>query len=76
MSMSTPMVAQRRRSRGQFAWYPYLEAGWAAVAVVTLMIVRLDRLPLAALVVLVAPGLLFALVRVVAAIADVKGGAR
>jgi hypothetical protein len=71
------MVARRRRrSRGQFAWYPYLEAGWAATAAITLMIVRLDRLPLAALVVLVAPGLVFVLVRVVAAIADAKGGAR
>jgi len=69
-------LQQSRRRRGRYGWYPAAEAAWALVVVVVVFSPLLVVLPELTLALLGAPGAFFASVRVVAAIATAKAGAR
>lgn len=60
----------RTRSRSAYRWYDYFERAWFAAALVAGLLIGLDRLPGAILALLIAGGLLIALLHIVAAIAD------
>lgn len=80
MPITTPAVitAPDRRTAGphrvdRLAWYPIVEAIWALVIVVAFIAVPVDVLePWFAIV--LAPGAVFAFVRLCAGLSDLRGG--
>ena len=67
------MVVQRKRDG--YAWYPWLEGIWAVLVVIAAALGVLAVLPTVLLALVVGLGLFFALVRIVAAVAELRGRA-
>lgn len=79
MSISSPPVEERP---DPYRWYSIAERAWAGIAIAAvfglpvLLGVPLELLPAGIIGALIIPAAFFLLVRVVAAIADLSGGAR